>query len=95
MTIRIKIFVDRTKMIDDTYSIGPGSQLYISTFSGVPEGSTYRIRFIVRDTLSGQKSKGGFKKIIDCIKDPVTTTTLPPIDPNATTTTIGPGIDVT
>ena len=53
----------------------------------MPEGSTYRIRFIVRDSLSGQKSKGGFKKVVDCIDDPVTTTTTIPI---STTTTIGP-----
>ena len=102
MTIRLKIFVDKTKMIDDTYIIDPGDQLYITTLSGVPEGSTYRIRFIVRDTLSGQKSKGSFKKIIDCIEEPVTTTTLPPIDPgidltdegeDSTTTTTIPSED--
>ena len=98
MTIRLKIFVNKTKMVDNTYSIAPRGSLYISTLSGVPEGSTYRIRVIVRDTLSGQKSKGGFKKIIDCIEEPditSTTTTLLGIDftdegdtTSTTTTTI-------
>ena len=53
----------------------------ISTLTNVPEGSTYRIRFIVRDNLTGQKSKGGFRKKVDCIDEPVptTTTTVPVI----------------
>ena len=36
-------------------------------------------RFIIKDDLSGQKTKGGVKKVLDCIDDPspTTTTTLP------------------
>ena len=86
MSLRLKIFINKSKVVDNTYSLAGGQNLYITTLSNVPEGSTYRIRFIVKDSLSGQKSKGGFKKVVDCIDDPVTTTTTIPIS----TTTIGP-----
>ena len=86
MTLRLKIYINRSKVVDDTYNLGGGQNLFITTLSNVPEGSTYRIRFIVRDSLSGQKSKGGFKKKVDCIEEPVTTTTT--IGPSNTTTTI-------
>jgi LPXTG-site transpeptidase (sortase) family protein len=89
MSIRIKIFVNKSKVLDNTYAISAGQNLYISTFQGVPEGSTYRIRFIVRDALTGQKSKGGFKKIVDCVEEPdtTTTTTLPTTTTTLPTTT--------
>ena len=79
MSLRLKIFINRSKVVDNTYSLAGGQNLYITTLSNVPEGSTYRIRFIIKDSLSGQKSKGGFKKVVDCIDDPVTTTTTIPI----------------
>ena len=83
MSLRLKIFINRSKVVDNTYNLAGGRNLYITTLSNVPEGSTYRIRFIVKDSLSGHKSKGGFKKVVDCIDDPATTTTKAP----ATTTT--------
>ncbi len=88
MTLRLKIYINRSKVVDDTYNLGGGQNLFITTLSNVPEGSTYRIRFIVRDSLSGQKSKGGFKKLVDCIDEPVSTTTT--TVPVSTTTTAGP-----
>ncbi|NDB29999.1 hypothetical protein EB151_10685, partial [archaeon] len=92
MTIKIKIIVDRVKVLAGTYSVSAGQSFNLTTISGAPEDSLYRIRFIVRDSLSGVKSKGGFKKITDCVDDSLgspnkilgviqtTTTTIPQND---------------
>ena len=101
MTLRIKIFVDKIKVLDRTYNIGAGENPYISTLTNVPEGSKYRIRFIIRDNLSGQKTKGGFQKKVDCIDEPaptnnynyslpVSVTRYVPLQLASTTTTTGP-----
>ena len=87
MSLRLKIFINKSKVVDNTYNLAGGQNLYITTLSNVPEGSTYRIRFIVKDSLSGQKSKGGFKKVVDCIETLLPTTTIGPV---STTTTTGP-----
>ena len=78
MTIRVRIRINKAKAYDKTTYIGPGESKTLTLLSGIPS-ATYKLRFIIKDDLSGQKTKGGVKKVLDCVDDPspTTTTTLP------------------
>ena len=79
ITIRMRIRINKAKVVDQTFSIAAGETRDLTTLLSVPNGSTYKLRFIIKDELSGRKTKGGTKKVLDCIDDPspTTTTTLP------------------
>ena len=78
MTIRVRIRINKAKAYDKTTYIGPGESKTLTLLSGIPS-ATYKLRFIIKDDLSGQKTRGGVKKVLDCVDDPspTTTTTLP------------------
>ena len=75
----MRIRINKAKVVDQTFSIAAGETRDLTTLLSVPNGSTYKLRFIIKDELSGRKTKGGTKKVLDCIDDPspTTTTTLP------------------
>ena len=71
-----------------TVYIGPGESRVLNYSFGVPNAATYKLRFILRDDLSGQKTRGGVKKVLDCLDESTTTTTTLP-----TTTTTNPPLN--
>ena len=85
MSLRHRIRINKTKILDTTVYIGPGESRVLNYSFGVPNAATYKLRFILRDDLSGQKTRGGVKKVLDCLDESTTTTTTLP-----TTTTTDP-----
>ncbi len=87
----MRIRINKAKVVDQTFSIAAGETRDLTTLLSVPNGSTYKLRFIIKDDLSGRKTKGGTKKVLDCIDDPSPTTTttlpgLPTINPSVSNT---------
>ena len=62
MTIRVRIRINKAKAYDRTTYIGPGESKTLTLLSGIPS-ATYKLRFIIEDDKSGQKTRGGVKKV--------------------------------
>ena len=64
-----------------------GESKYLSETKGVPQGSEFKLRWIMRDDLSKQRVSHSVYKVIDCIEEDDSTTTTIQEDPDLTPTT--------
>ena len=87
-SIRVKVWVDSTRVFFQTYTVGASSNIFITSIGGVPEDAYFRIKIVFRDDLDVHRTVGRFSKLTNCDEEitPTTTSTIPVI----TTTTLPP-----
>ena len=74
------MFINNVRILNTGRLYVPGGGYeYINETRGVPEGSVYKLRFIIRDDLTNKRTTASIYKVINCIEDD---------DPSSTTTTI-------
>ena len=81
--LKVRMFINNVKIYNTgRLDVPAGGYKYINETRGVPEGSIYKLRFIIRDELTNRRTTGSIYKVINCFDedDPTpssTTTTLP------------------
>ena len=90
------MFINNVRILNTGRLYVPGGGYeYINETIGVPEGSVYKLRFIIRDDLTNKRTTASIYKVINCIEDddPSSTTTTIQEDPDLTTPTTTIEID--
>ena len=83
------MFINNVRILNTGRLYVPaGGYEYINETRGVPEGSIYKLRFIIRDDLTNKRTTASIYKVINCIEDDDPTT-------SSTTTTIQEEPDLT
>ena len=81
--LKVRMFINNVKIYNTgRLDVPAGGYEYINETRGVPEGSIYKLRFIIRDELTNKRTTGSIYKVINCIDEDdqtpsSTTTTLP------------------
>ena len=94
--LKVKMFINNVRILNTGRLYVPGGGYeYINETRGVPEGSVYKLRFIIRDDLTNKRTTASIYKVINCIEDddPSSTTTTIQEDPDLTTPTTTIEID--
>ena len=87
-SIRIKVWVDSSRVFFQTYTVGANSNIFITSIGGVPEDSYFRIKIVFKDDLGAHRTVGRFSKLTNCDEaTPTTTSTIPVITTTSSSTT--------